>query len=49
MYGPSGRPTQDTHGGVTAFWGVEEAIDGAEVTIEVGTGNEKQRWFFESV
>ncbi|OAX33577.1 hypothetical protein K503DRAFT_700206 [Rhizopogon vinicolor AM-OR11-026] len=43
----TGYTIQD--GGVTAFWGVEEAINGAEVTIEVGTGNEKQRWFFESV
>ncbi|OAX40927.1 hypothetical protein K503DRAFT_768162 [Rhizopogon vinicolor AM-OR11-026] len=43
----TGYTIQD--GGVTVFWGVANAVDGAEVTIGDGTGNEKQRWFFEKI
>ncbi|OJA15415.1 hypothetical protein AZE42_13912, partial [Rhizopogon vesiculosus] len=46
-YTDTGYTIQD--GGVTVFWGVANAVDGAEVTIGAGTGNEKQRWFFEKI
>jgi len=41
----TGYTIQD--GGVTVFWGVANASSGGPVTIGSGTGNEKQRWFFE--
>lgn len=34
-------------GGVTVFWGTDNATDDATVTIGGGTGNEKQRWIFQ--
>ncbi|KAG2090599.1 uncharacterized protein F5147DRAFT_25996 [Suillus discolor] len=43
----SGYTIQD--GGVTVFWGVANAVNNATVTIGTGTGDEKQRWFFERV
>ncbi|KAJ8594647.1 hypothetical protein M405DRAFT_729471, partial [Rhizopogon salebrosus TDB-379] len=43
----TGYTIQD--GGVSVFWGVANAVSGTEVSIGGGTGNEKQRWFFERV
>ncbi|OJA18342.1 hypothetical protein AZE42_06209 [Rhizopogon vesiculosus] len=43
----TGYTIQD--GGLTVFWGVADAVDGAGVTIGPGTGDETQRWSFESV
>ncbi|OAX32154.1 hypothetical protein K503DRAFT_870302 [Rhizopogon vinicolor AM-OR11-026] len=43
----TGYTIQD--GGQTVFWGVEDAVAGAGVTIGAGTSSETQKWSFESI